>query len=263
MGADRVTSTYGMPTFQFFDVYGTYVAQTTATEIDAENGVWAKGWTHCLAGLPPGNYSIDLINATPDGAGERVGAAHVHLYGVWSMNSIDDQQYFVAQQYRDFLNREPDAGGLNFWTSEITQCSNATFRQPDETYAQCIVRKRVDVSLAFWASSEFSQLHPEAINPSGSPAYDNGEFARLCHVLYLRRDPTATDQDFWTAQLSERNDYGGVIKAFINSDEYRQRFEPPPPPICDPPWEEVSLCEERGGWWDYAGCWCTYGQLTQ
>jgi len=30
-------------------------------------------------------------------------------------NPIDDAQTFVAQNYRDFLNREPDAGGLAFW----------------------------------------------------------------------------------------------------------------------------------------------------
>src|SRR2546426_823000 len=35
---------------------------------------------------------------------------------------IDDTQFFVRQQYLDFLNREPDPNGLRFWTSEITSC---------------------------------------------------------------------------------------------------------------------------------------------
>lgn len=256
MGANRVSANYGMPTFQFYDAYGTYVAQTTATAIDAENGIWAKGWSHCLAGLPAGTYSVDLINATWDGAGERVSSAHVYLYGASSANYIDDHRYFVAQQYRDLLGREPDTGGLDAWTAHITQCGNATSRQPGETYARCIVRKRVDVALGFWGSQEFFGLHPGVVNSSGTSAYNNSEFVRLCHVLYLQRNPTQAEQDFWFGHLSVENDYADVIKAFINSDEYRDRFQPPPTPICDPSWNEINSCQQQGGSWDYGGCWC-------
>src|SRR5260370_25301945 len=35
-------------------------------------------------------------------------------------NLIDDTQFFVEEQYTDFLNREPDASALAFWTNEIT-----------------------------------------------------------------------------------------------------------------------------------------------
>jgi cytochrome c peroxidase len=63
-------------------------------------------------------------------------------------NPIDDTQTFVTQQYRDFLNREPDAAGLAFWTSEITSCGGN---------AQCIEVKRVNDSAAFYLSIEFQQ----------------------------------------------------------------------------------------------------------
>ncbi|HYW72999.1 MAG TPA: Calx-beta domain-containing protein [Pyrinomonadaceae bacterium] len=63
-------------------------------------------------------------------------------------NSIDDAQNFVAMHYHDFLNREPDAAGLAFWTNEITSCGN------DQ---QCIDAKRVSVSGAFFLSIEFQQ----------------------------------------------------------------------------------------------------------
>src|SRR6266566_230235 len=63
-------------------------------------------------------------------------------------NPIDDTQSYVTQQYRDFLNREPDKSGLSFWTSQITACgSNQT----------CIQNKRTDVSGAFYLSIEFQQ----------------------------------------------------------------------------------------------------------
>jgi hypothetical protein len=260
MAADRVTADYGMPTFQFYDTYGTYVAQTTATSIDTENGFWAKGWTYCLAGLPAGTYSIDLINATSDGAGERVNTSMVYLYGASSGNYIDDNQYFVAQQYRDFLNREPEPAGLSFWLNQIAQCSNVTYREPNESYAQCVVRKRVEVSRGIWYSDEFLQYHAGLRNPAGtSPDFNNSEFVRLCYVLYLRRDPTQAEQDFWTAPLNETNDYNNVIRGFINSDEYRLRFEPPPLPTCDPSWEEINSCQQSNGWWDYVSCQCNYG----
>src|SRR5262249_16429825 len=35
-------------------------------------------------------------------------------------NPIDCADFFVGQQYRDFLGRDPDAPGLAHWTGEIT-----------------------------------------------------------------------------------------------------------------------------------------------
>src|SRR5205807_6385811 len=63
-------------------------------------------------------------------------------------NTIDDAQSFVYMHYHDFLNREPDAAGLQFWTNEITSCGND---------AQCIEAKRINVSAAFFLSIEFQE----------------------------------------------------------------------------------------------------------
>jgi hypothetical protein len=63
-------------------------------------------------------------------------------------NPIDDSQFFVRQHYLDFLGREPDASGLQFWTNEIEQCG---------TNAQCREVKRVNVSAAFFLSIEFQE----------------------------------------------------------------------------------------------------------
>jgi hypothetical protein len=59
-----------------------------------------------------------------------------------------DAQFFVRQHYLDFLNREPDAAGLQFWTNEITSCGTNT---------QCQEVKRVNVSAAFFLSIEFQE----------------------------------------------------------------------------------------------------------
>jgi uncharacterized protein DUF4214 len=69
-------------------------------------------------------------------------------FGALPANKIDDPQFFVAQHYRDFLNREPDASGLAFWVNEITSCG---------TDAQCLEVKRINVSAAFFLSIEFQE----------------------------------------------------------------------------------------------------------
>jgi hypothetical protein len=63
-------------------------------------------------------------------------------------NTNDDPQLFVKQQYFDFLNREPDPSGLNFWIDQITSCGS------DQA---CIEIKRINVSAAFFLSIEFQR----------------------------------------------------------------------------------------------------------
>ncbi|MDT7689824.1 MAG: hypothetical protein QOE46_2583 [Acidobacteriota bacterium] len=65
-----------------------------------------------------------------------------------TVNASDSSQFFVAQHYNDFLNREPDASGLQFWTGEIEGCG---------TNQVCREVKRNNVSAAFFLSIEFKE----------------------------------------------------------------------------------------------------------
>lgn len=65
-----------------------------------------------------------------------------------SSNVIDSSASFVAQHYQDFLARDPDTAGLNFWQNEINSCGNNQ---------SCVDVKRVNVSAAFYLSIEFQQ----------------------------------------------------------------------------------------------------------
>jgi hypothetical protein len=65
-----------------------------------------------------------------------------------SANDIDDTNYFVSQQYRDFLGREADDDGLDFWKNEIEHCG------ADEA---CRQRARINTSGAFFLSIEFQE----------------------------------------------------------------------------------------------------------
>lgn len=65
-----------------------------------------------------------------------------------SANPIDNSRFFVTQHYRDFLSREPDESGLNFWSSGISGC---------ETLLPCRDGARINTSGAFFLSIEFQE----------------------------------------------------------------------------------------------------------
>ncbi len=97
--------------------------------------------------------TINLVLSNPTGAGVGLGSPNVagveildNDTGAPLSNIIDEAQFFVRQHYLDFLNREPDAAGLAFWTNQITSCG---------VDAQCIQVKRESVSAAFFLSIEF------------------------------------------------------------------------------------------------------------
>jgi hypothetical protein len=62
--------------------------------------------------------------------------------------TINDADFFVHQQYVDFLSRMPDTSGFNFWVNQITGCGGN---------AACIDGQRVNSSGAFFLSIEFNQ----------------------------------------------------------------------------------------------------------
>lgn len=62
--------------------------------------------------------------------------------------TINDADFYVTQQYVDFLSRFPDQSGFNFWQGEITGCG---------ANAGCVDVKRVHVSAAFFLSIEFKE----------------------------------------------------------------------------------------------------------
>jgi hypothetical protein len=117
------------------------------------------------------SFTITLSNASGSGVGLGSPAtATVTITdndAVNGANPIDQTNFFVRQHYLDFLNREPDAAGLAFWTNQIASCGND---------AQCIEIKRINVSAAFFLSIEFQEtgylvyrMYKVAFNPPGIP----------------------------------------------------------------------------------------------
>lgn len=65
-----------------------------------------------------------------------------------SISPLTRPDFFVRQQYLDFLNREPDETGFNFWANGIRSCG---------LDAACLEARTVDTSAAFFLSIEFQQ----------------------------------------------------------------------------------------------------------
>ena len=93
-------------------------------------------------------FSVNLTNPT----GTSLGGPSTAIVTIVddanepATNAIDDPQTFVCQHYHDFLNRQPDAPGLAFWTNQITSCGSDR---------ACLEERRVNVSASFFLSIEF------------------------------------------------------------------------------------------------------------
>ena len=81
------------------------------------------------------------------GNGTFVGGIKDALISPISSSVIDNTDYFVRQQYEDFLNRDPDPLGWRFWNINIYTCGGNT----------CRTERRAQVSAAFFLSIEFHE----------------------------------------------------------------------------------------------------------
>jgi hypothetical protein len=132
---------------------GTEAFLDSAEIYDAAHGNWnttanlnAPRLFHTATLLQNGKV---LVVGGYDDANTPLRSAELYDSGVVvNPNPIDDAQFFVRQQYLDFLNREPDADGMAFWTDQITSCGGDP---------QCVEVKRINVSAAYFLSIEFQQ----------------------------------------------------------------------------------------------------------
>ena len=132
-------------------------------------------------------------------------------FAAW--NSIDDPQIFVCQQYHDFLHRQPDQAGLDFWTKQITQCG---------TDAACVDWMRHNVAMAFFLSIEYQQtgyfvdrLYEACLNRR--PSFE--EFVVDMHKVGLGVEVGIGD---WQQQLDARKQQ--FAEEFVERAEFLLRY---------------------------------------
>lgn len=103
--------------------------------------VWGQAPTlHIVTEIP--NLPSDLYYGTTKVKPLRVRP------GTNTPITINDADFFVNQQYVDFLSRFPDQSGFDFWTQQITGCNGD---------ANCIAGQRDNTSGAFFLSIEFQE----------------------------------------------------------------------------------------------------------
>jgi len=94
---------------------------------------------------------------------------------VTTVNPIDDARTFVCTHYHDFLYRQADAAGEDFWTGGIESCGGD---------AACRDARRVDVSTAFFLSIEFQTTGYFVIRTQKA-AFGNEKFTPR-YAVFLR-----------------------------------------------------------------------------
>jgi hypothetical protein len=143
--------------------------------------------------------------------------AHVPLprNATITANSINEPQFFVREHYLDFLNRNPDDPGLNFWTNNITQCG---------ADSGCIEVKRINTSAAFFLSIEF-QNTGYLVYRTYKVAYGNMlnkpvpiNIQEFLPDTQLIGNGVVVNQGDWQAQLESNK------QAYFNSFVMRDRF---------------------------------------
>jgi autotransporter-associated beta strand protein len=105
------------------------------------NGFYTVTPSRVNYSFTPGSRSFSLL-------GSRTEAVFTGTLNANPINPLDTSDYFVRQHYLDFLGREPDEDGFNFWSNQIRSCGND---------ARCVETKRINTSAAFFLSIEFQQ----------------------------------------------------------------------------------------------------------
>ena len=126
-------------------------------------------------------------------------------------NPIDGTPFFVRQQYVDFLNREPDAGGFTAWVNLLNGCS------PGNTSCD-----RVTVSQSFFGSPEFQSQGYFAIRTYRAAFARSALYTEFVGDLSLLNaanatDP-ATDKATYIAEFVQRAEFHSTFDALSNAE---------------------------------------------
>jgi Calx-beta domain len=148
----------------------------------------------------PSTATLQIADNTPESSG----------------NPIDDSATFVGQHYHDFLYRQADQSGQDFWTNDIESCG---------TDAACRQRHRANVSSAFFLSIEFKETGYFVIR-AHKAAFGNAKTTpRYIPFLKDQRevgDGVVVGQGNWQQQL-EANKQNYLLD-FVSRPEYVAQF---------------------------------------
>jgi hypothetical protein len=144
-----------------------------------------------------GNEVLNLVLSNPNnavlGSPNVAGLTINNDFSNSPANPIDESIFFVRQHYRDFLNREPDPAGLNFWVNNIESCG------ADQG---CREVRRVDTSAAFFLSIEFQQTGFYGLRFYRAAFNRQARFREFIADMQALGKGVIVGQNTWEAQLN-------------------------------------------------------------
>jgi hypothetical protein len=161
------------------------------------------------------NYTFNPASQSFTQLGETTSAAFgATLASSSFVNPLDTPEYFVRQHYLDFLGREPDESGFNFWSDQIIECG---------TDQGCIARRRENVSAAYFLSIEFQQtggLVDGLYRIGYGVRPDFGQFMPDTHSV---AQGVVVGQPGWEAKLAANKD--AFVAAFVNRPAFHAAYD--------------------------------------
>ena len=169
--------------------------------------------------------SFEVVLSDPSGAslggrpGARVTITDNDAAG--APNAIDNNEFFVRQQYLDFLNREPDAEGMAAWTRVLNNCavgdtgcdrntvSSAFFRSQEFQLKGFYVYRFYKVALG--RLPLYAEITPDMRSVSGQSAEEvyrkRAEFAEVFagRAAFRQQYDALSDQAFIDTLLNRYN----------------------------------------------------------
>src|SRR5207253_519841 len=168
------------------------------------------------------NYEFDPASRSFSLLGDKTDAVFTATPLPAKANPLDSPEFFVRQQYVDFLGREPEQGGLDYWSSQLTRCGSEQ---------ACIRVRRIDVSNAFFFEQEYQQtgayvfrLYRAAYgnnqpfpNPNADAQFPNEE-KKLPSYATFAFDRARVD----AAALAQTQE--DLASALVQRDEFKNKY---------------------------------------
>ena len=138
------------------------------------------------------------------------------------MNRIEQADFFVRQQYLDFLGREPDPPGFNGWVNTLRNCvpgdascdrihvSESFYRSPEFQERGYFVYRYY--SSAFGRKPDYGEFAPDLVRVSGFLTNGQLEAAKTAFAIDFMTRPA------FTAQYGSLNN-SAYVDALINTAE--------------------------------------------
>jgi hypothetical protein len=129
-------------------------------------------------------------------------------------NAIDTADYFVRQHYVDFLGRESDESGFNFWSEQIGSCGSD---------AACLETKRINVSAAYFLSIEFQQTGGLVDGLYRASYGRRASFAEFMPDAGVVARDVVVGRSNWAQQLETNKQ--AFVDAWVQRSDFRAAYD--------------------------------------